>query len=235
MVTEPRQPPLVLVIEDDATVADVVSRYLAREGYEVEVADDGKVGLQRALESMPDIVVLDIMLPGMDGLEVCARLRAEVPIPVIMLTALGEENDRIMGLELGADDYISKPFSPRELTARVKSVLRRARGLVSPPVEPSEPLCAGDVVVDLRAHEATSRGKPVALTAREFDLLVYLMRHPREVFSREQLLERVWGYTYGDKTTVTVHVRRLREKIESDPSRPVRIKTVWGTGYRFDP
>jgi DNA-binding response OmpR family regulator len=174
------------------------------------------------------------MLPGLDGLEVCRRLRAVAPIPVIMLTARGEESDRVLGLELGADDYVSKPFSPRELTARVKSVLRRAQGPLSP-VDLPGIVALGDLEVDLGAREVRRSGVPVTLTAREFELLVFLVRHPRRVFRREELLEHVWGYTYGDTSTVTVHIRRLREKIESQPSDPKNIQTVWGVGYRFDP
>jgi DNA-binding response OmpR family regulator len=156
-----------------------------------------------------------------------------VPVPVIMLTARAEEGDRVAGLELGADDYVTKPFSPRELTARVKSVLRRSR--MPAIAEPAGPLVSGDLEVDARAHEVRIAGELIALTAREFEFLVFLMRHPREVFTREQLLEHVWGYTYGDTSTVTVHVRRLREKVEADPANPTRVQTVWGVGYRWHP
>jgi DNA-binding response OmpR family regulator len=226
----------VLVVEDDVTVSDVVARYLKREGFEVECVADGDTGLERALLTMPDLVILDIMLPGRDGLEVCRRIRTEAPIPIIMLTARGEESDRVLGLELGADDYISKPFSPRELTARVKSVLRRARGpLGSTAQELRAPLDMGDLKIDVRAREVTVRGQLVALTAREFELLIWFVLHPRHVFTRSDLLAKVWGYTYGDESTVTVHVRRLREKVEANPTDPARIKTVWGVGYRFDP
>ena len=226
-------PTRVLVVDDDVTLNDVVTRYLEREGFVVETAADGRIALQRALADPPDLMVLDIMLPGLDGLEVCRRLREVAPVPVIMLTARGEESDRVAGLELGADDYVTKPFSPRELTARVKSVLRRSRTPIA--AQDSEPLVAGDVEVDPLAHEVRLCGELAALTAREFELLVFLMRHPRQVFTREHLLEQVWGYTYGDTSTVTVHVRRLREKIESDPSKPTRVLTVWGVGYRWDP
>jgi DNA-binding response OmpR family regulator len=173
------------------------------------------------------------MLPSLNGLEVCRRLRAVAPVPVIMLTARGEEVDRIAGLELGADDYVAKPFSPRELTARVKAVLRRATGVVS--AEEAEILRAGTLEVDPVAHEAHVDGQFVALTAREFDLLVHLMRNPRRAFRREELLHDVWGFSYGDTSTVTVHVRRLREKVEADPSAPRHVCTVWGVGYRFEP
>jgi len=223
----------VLVVDDDPTVSEVVTRYLEREGYAVEAVGDGRLALERALADPPDLVVLDVMLPGIDGLEVCRRLRAVAPVAVIMLTARGEETDRITGLDRGADDYVTKPFSPRELTARVRSVLRRAREPLAPGA--GGPLVAGSLEVDVPAHEVRLRGSSVSLTAREFELLVYLMRHPSQVFRREQLLERVWGYTYGDTSTVTVHVRRLREKIEDDPSHPAYVQTVWGVGYRFEP
>ncbi|CAN5537824.1 response regulator transcription factor [soil metagenome] len=225
----------VLLVEDDDTVAEVVARYLEREGYEVRRVSDGAVALEAAASRPPDIVILDIMLPGMDGLEVCRRLRARAPVPIIMLTALGEESDRIVGLELGADDYIAKPFSPRELIARVKSVLRRARGPLTPPAPGLDaPLTVGALEVDVRAREVRVRGELVTLTQREFELLVFLILHPRQAFTREELLERVWGYTLGDLSTVTVHVRRLREKVEEDAAHPAMIVTVWGVGYRFD-
>ncbi|MGH2752332.1 MAG: winged helix-turn-helix domain-containing protein [Actinomycetota bacterium] len=230
--TEVNDGPFVLLVEDDETVSEVAGRYLERAGFRVEVVADGALAIQRFRPEV-DLVVLDIMLPSLDGLEVCRRLRAESAVPIIMLTALGEESDRIMGLELGADDYLAKPFSPRELTARVKSVLRRANGELAPQAAQGE-LKAGDILVALQAHEVRVAGRAVELTSREFELLVYLMMHPRRVFTREELLERVWGYTYGDKSTVTVHVRRLREKVESDPAQPKHVVTVWGVGYRFD-
>ena len=237
----------VLVVEDDHTVSEVVARYLSREGYKVEQVADGSRAVDRAIASLPDLVVVDLMIPGLDGLEVCRRLRAVAPIPVIMLTAKADEADRIAGLELGADDYVSKPFSPRELMARVRSVLRRAGGqpwpqqggpagspsAVAPP--PGGVLGSGRLTVDLAAHEVRVAGQPVDLTSKEFDLLVFMMRHPRRAFSREELLEQVWGYTYGDTSTVTVHVRRLREKVESDPADPRLFVTVWSVGYRFEP
>jgi DNA-binding response OmpR family regulator len=224
--------PLVLVVEDDDTVSEVVERYLVREGFGVEVATDGLAALERFDQDV-DLVVLDIMLPGLDGIEVCRRLRNRSPVPIIMLTALGDESDRVMGLELGADDYLAKPFSPRELTARVKSVLRRTGGLQAHQAAPGE-LVAGDISVVVQAREVRVKSDLVSLTSREFELLVYLMTHPRRAFTREQLLETVWGYTHGDKSTVTVHVRRLREKIESNPAEPRHVVTVWGVGYRFD-
>jgi DNA-binding response OmpR family regulator len=225
----------VLIIEDDPNVAEVVGRYLTREGYEVEIATDGLTGLDRALADPPELVILDLMLPNLGGLEVCRRLRAAAPVPVIILTALGEETDRIVGLELGADDYVAKPFSPRELTARVKAVLRRATGPLAANARTPAVLRAGDLEVDVTAHEARLGGELVALTAKEFHLLTYLMENPRRAFRREQLLEQVWGFSYGDTSTVTVHIRRLREKIETDPSSPRYVTTVWGVGYRFEP
>ncbi|TDD34404.1 response regulator transcription factor [Actinomadura sp. KC06] len=226
----------VLVVDDDPTVAEVVARYLARDGHDVVCVADGPAALRRArsLDDPPDLVVLDLMLPGMDGLEVCRRLRETSAVPIVMLTALGAETDRLVGLETGADDYVTKPFSPRELALRVRSVLRRARGSLVP-TGPSGPLRDGDLVVDVSAHEAGLRGERLSLTSREFDLLAFLLRHPRQAFTREQLLEQVWDWTFGDSSTVTVHVRRLREKIEDDPTAPRRIVTVWGVGYRYEP
>jgi DNA-binding response OmpR family regulator len=226
--------PKVLVVDDDSNVREVVMRYLEREGYRVEESADGADALRRALEDPPELVVLDLMLPSLDGLEVCRQLRLAAPVPVIMLTARDEEGDRIAGLELGADDYVAKPFSPRELTSRVKAVLRRTSGPLAPS-RPNEVLCAGDVRVDTEAHTATVRGEDVTLTVREFELLVHLMRHLRRAFRREELLAEVWGFEYGDASTVTVHVRRLREKIEVDPGSPRHITMVWGYGYRFEP
>lgn len=224
----------ILVVDDDPNVAEVVTRYLERDGFEVEVVTDGEVALQRALENPPALVVLDLMLPGLGGLEVCRRLRASAPTPVIMLTALGSESDRVIGLELGADDYVSKPFSAKELTARVRAVLRRVAGPLAGSV-PGTPvqLVDGDLVVDVAGRSATRGGKALTLTSREFELLVFLMRHPGRAFRREELLSSVWGYSVGDSATVTVHVRRLREKIEIDAGSPRRVTTVWGVGYRW--
>lgn len=227
--------PRVLIIEDDPNVAEVVSRYLEREGYRVDTIADGALGLQAALDDPPDLVVLDLMLPSLSGLEVCRRLRDAAPVPVIMLTARGQETDRITGLELGADDYVAKPFSPRELTARVKAVLRRATGSLAPAGTEAATLHAGDLALDPVAHEVRLAGDLVALTVKEFDLLALLMRNPRRAFRREELFEELWGFTYGDTSTVTVHVRRLREKIEQDASAPRHVMTVWGVGYRFEP
>ena len=221
----------VLLVEDDPTVADVVTQYLARSGYGVTHVDDGLRAVAAAAAVEPDLLVLDLMLPGIDGLEVCRRVRAERDVPIIMLTALGAESDRVLGLEVGADDYLTKPFSPRELVLRVQSILRRA----APPA-PTAPsrLSDGDLVVEPAARRATRGGAELSLTTREFDLLAFLMAHPGEAFSRADLLERVWGWSFGDHSTVTVHVRRLREKIEPVPAEPVRLVTVWGVGYRWD-
>ena len=236
VIAAPTTNPRVLILDDDLTVSEVVARYLEREGYQVETITDGSRGLEQALADPPDLMVLDLMLPSLGGLEVCRRLRSAVPVPIIMLTARGEEADRITGLELGADDYVAKPFSPRELTARVKAVLRRAGGAMSTtgPAD-SRVLQAGSLEVDLVAHEVRIADRLVALTAKEFDLLAYLMRTPRRAFRRDELLEAVWGFAYGDTSTVTVHVRRLREKVEADPSAPRHVCTIWGVGYRFEP
>ena len=225
----------VLVVEDDPTVREVVVRYLEREGLDVTAVGDGERALEEAAIRWPDLVVLDLMLPALDGFEVCRRLRATAPVPVIMLTARGDEDDRVRGLELGADDYVSKPFSPRELTARVKAVLRRAAGVVPQSEDGVDRFVAGDLVVDVAAREAFRGGERLTLTAREFDVLCYLGSRPRHAVRREDLLAHVWGYTYGDTATVTVHVRRIREKIEVDPSEPRHLVTVWGVGYRWDP
>uniref|UniRef100_UPI000E6C5C3C response regulator n=1 Tax=Thermomonospora amylolytica TaxID=1411117 RepID=UPI000E6C5C3C len=225
----------ILVVDDDPTVADVVMRYLVRDGHRVRCVADGREALAAARAEPPDLVVLDLMLPGMNGLEVCRRLREESAVPIVMLTALGEETDRLVGLESGADDYVTKPFSPRELALRVRSVLRRVRGGPAPAGRDGGLLADGDLVVDLDAHEARLGGALLSLTAREFDLLAFLMRHPRRAFTRDELLEQVWGWSFGDSSTVTVHVRRLREKVERDSTAPRRIVTVWGVGYRYEP
>ncbi|MDQ0845943.1 response regulator transcription factor [Streptomyces sp. V1I6] len=225
----------ILVVDDDPTVAEVVTGYLERAGFAVDRAADGPQALRLAAGRRPDLVVLDLMLPGMDGLEVCRRLRAgeQAPVPVIMLTARGDEDDRILGLEVGADDYVTKPFSPRELVLRVESVLRRGGGGAGERRAGPE-LAVGGIVLDPGARRATRDGRELALTLREFDLLAHLMRHPGKVIGRERLMQDVWGWEFGDLSTVTVHVRRLRGKIEDDPGRPKLIQTVWGVGYRFD-
>jgi DNA-binding response OmpR family regulator len=223
----------VLVVDDDPTVSDVVRRYLEQDGFRVRLAADGLAALAAVAAETPDLVVLDLMLGGIDGLEVCRRLRRELPdLPVVMLTALGEEADRVVGLEVGADDYVTKPFSVRELVLRVRSVLRRA----APSTEDDRPVLLrdGDLTADTGRRIAELAGRPLALTVREFDLLEFLMRHPARAWSRAQLLEHVWGWRFGDQSTVTVHVRRLREKIEADPAAPIRLLTVWGVGYRYE-
>jgi DNA-binding response OmpR family regulator len=226
----------ILVVDDDPTVSDVVARYLRREGYDVALAGDGLVALDEAAAHPPDLVVLDIMLPGLDGLAVCRRLRERGPVPVILLTALGAETDRIMGLEIGADDYVTKPFSPRELVLRVASVLRRSRFVPALPASAQTDLVDGDLHVDVAAHVVELADKPLMLTVREFDLLAYLMRHPRQTFTREELMHDVWGWSFGDQSTVTVHVRRLRQKLEAASDGAWSpISTVWGVGYRYDP
>jgi DNA-binding response OmpR family regulator len=230
---DPTRRTRVMVIEDDPTISEVVSRYLQRDGFDVESVADGQRAVELATARPPDLMILDLMLPGLDGLEVFRRVRAVAPTPVIMLTARGDESDRVMGLELGADDYVAKPFSPRELVARVRSVLRRAKGSLE--AAGTEVVETADLQVDLGAREVHREGEPISLTVREFELLAFLMQHPHRVFRREELLEHVWGYTFGDTSTVTVHVRRLREKVEREPARPVHIQTVWGVGYRFEP
>jgi DNA-binding response OmpR family regulator len=225
----------VLVVDDDHTVREVVRRYLQRDGHTVVEATDGFAALELATSGNPDLVVLDLMLPKLSGLEVCRRLRETSTVPVIMLTALGEEADRIAGLEYGADDYIVKPFSPRELALRVMRILERSRVVPRAQTAPQGVIIDGDLVLDETARSANRSGEPLPLTAREFDLLAFFLHHPGQVFSRAELMEKVWQWTFGDQSTVTVHVRRLREKIEPDPAQPVRIATVWGVGYRYDP
>jgi DNA-binding response OmpR family regulator len=221
----------VLVVDDEPIVRQVVATYLRQEGHPTLEAGDGRTALDLIERSDPGLVVLDVMLPGIDGLELCRAIRRRSDTPVIMLTARGEEADRIVGLDLGAADYVTKPFSPRELVARVRSVLRRA-----PARRAAGRIAAGRIEIDVGAHEVTRDGVPVQLTMKEFDLLAFLARNPRLVFSRAQLMDRVWGYEAAfDTGTVTVHVRRLREKIEEDPSSPRHVQTVWGVGYRFVP
>jgi DNA-binding response OmpR family regulator len=223
----------VLVVDDEPIVREVVCSYLRRDGFTTLEADDGDEARRLFERGDSGVVVLDVMLPGTDGFELCRWIRARSRVPVIMLTARGDEADRIVGLELGADDYVTKPFSPRELAARVRAVLRRAD-----PVDgaPAERLEFGDVTLDAGSREVSRAGEPVALTAREFDLVWFLASHPRRVFSRDQLMQRIWGYAAAlDTGTVTVHVRRLREKLEDEPSQPRHLQTVWGVGYRLVP
>lgn len=223
----------VLVVDDDPTVAEVVTGYLTAAGYDVAWAADGPDALEQFAARRPELVVLDLMLPGMDGFEVCRRMRVRGPVAVIMLTARGDEDDRILGLETGADDYVTKPFSPRELVLRVDSVLRRAKAAAQPSGR-SALLEGAGLVLDPAARRVTCEGRALGLTLREFDLLAFLLRHPGRAFTREELMRGVWGWDFGDLSTVTVHIRRLRGKVEADPARPELIRTVWGVGYRLD-
>jgi DNA-binding response OmpR family regulator len=224
----------ILLVDDEPTVLEVVERYLQRDGYSVTTAADGAAAIKAFDATRPHLVILDLMLPGVGGMEVCRRIRERSRTPVIMLTARGDEMDRIAGFETGADDYLSKPFSPRELVARVKAVLRRSFG--DGVANPVDRVVSGGVSIDPRTRHVEANGKAVDLTAREFDLLLFLAAHEGEVFTREQLLEKVWQYEWhGDASTVTVHVRRLRTKVERDPDHPEHIKTVWGVGYRWEP
>jgi DNA-binding response OmpR family regulator len=227
----------VLVVDDDPTVAEVVGDYLRHAGMEPRLAADGHTALRLAGTWRPDLVVLDVMLPGIDGLEVCRRLRdvrgEQAELPVIMLTALGEESDRVLGLETGADDYVTKPFSPRELALRVQAVLRRGAA-TGAAAAASPPLRSGRIEVDVAARRARKDGRELSLTVREFDLLAFFMTHPGQAFTRAELMKRVWGWSFGDQSTVTVHVRRIRDKVEEEPSSPLLLRTVRGIGYCWD-
>jgi DNA-binding response OmpR family regulator len=224
----------IYVIEDEPSIAEVVSLYLRRAGYQVQTAADGRTAQQMLEKQIPDLVVLDLMLPGIDGYALTRWLRDRSDTPIIMLTSRREEMDRISGLEMGADDYVVKPFSPQELVSRVRAVLRRAGG--DRLTENDRPITFENLSIDPRMHTVLVNNQPVDLTLKEFDMLYLLARHPRQVFSRDHLLERVWGISeYIDPGTVTVHVRRLREKIEADPSHPTHLLTVWGVGYKFEP
>jgi two-component system response regulator ResD len=223
----------ILVVDDEPIVRDVVVRYLRRDGFATLEAGTGEEALTVLERETPALVVLDVMLPGTDGLELCRRIRASSDLPIVLLTARGDEADRIVGLELGADDYVTKPFSPRELSVRVRNLLRRASPVRA---DGSETIRFGSVEVDGAAREVRRDGEPLKLTLKEFDLLWFLVSHPRHVFSRDQLMDRVWRYTSAlDTGTITVHIRRLREKIEEAPSHPRHLETVWGVGYRFTP
>jgi DNA-binding response OmpR family regulator len=224
----------ILVVEDEPSVGEVLQLYLRRAGYSVSIIKDGQKALAALQEALPALVVLDLMLPGVDGWEIIRQLRARSDVPVIMLTARREEIDRIAGLELGADDYVVKPFSPQELVSRVRAVLRRAHAPAAG--ERGQSLEFGELRIDPQSRLVSVAGLEKSLTAREFDLLYLLGQHPRQVFTRDQLLEQVWGeMEYIDPSTVTVHIRRLREKIEPDPANPRHLLTVWGVGYRFEP
>jgi len=225
---------LILVVEDEPSIAEVISLYLRREGFQVAISPDGRSALAALDKQPPDLIVLDVMLPGLDGFEITRRVRAQGDIPIIILTARRAEADRIAGLEMGADDYVVKPFSPQELVSRVRAVLRRTLG--TPQESKEHPLVFEDLTIDPQTRLVSVRGDEILLTVKEFDMLWLLARHPRQVFTRRQLLERVWGLSdYIDPGTVTVHVRRLREKIEADPSNPAHIVTLWGVGYKFEP
>ncbi|MEM8534145.1 MAG: response regulator transcription factor [Chloroflexota bacterium] len=226
----------ILVVDDEPTILEVVELYLRREGFQVITAMDGMAALQAYRKQAFDLIVLDLMLPGLNGLEVLRQIRSERDLPIIMLTARGEETDRVVGLELGADDYVTKPFSNRELVARVKAVLRRTQTKEAvQDISSTHTLTIGELQLDTSARTVMLASQSVSLTAREFDLLAFFMRHPGQVFTREQLLDNVWGYTFAsDMSTVTVHIRRLREKIEHDPTNPIFLQTVWGIGYKLE-
>ena len=230
-------PQRILVVDDEPTVREIVTRYLAQSGFDVTTAGSGPDALRVAAETEPDLIVLDLMLPGLSGEEVCRQIRRQSMVPIIMLTARAREPERLQGLELGADDYVVKPFSPRELVARVKAVLRRTATRTVGPDDPDagNPTVAGSLVMNAATRTATYQGEPLTLAAKEFDLLHWLAAHPGRVFSREQLLEQVWGWDYaGDSGTVTVHIHRLRTKIEDDERHPRHLKTVWSVGYKYE-
>ena len=222
----------ILVVDDEPHILELVKYNLAQEGYEVLTAHDGAQAVARARDVQPDLIILDIMLPYVDGLEVCRQIRRDSAVPIIMLTAKGGELERVVGLEIGADDYVTKPFSPRELVARVRAILRRTSAEASP--AQAGPLRGGELVLDPTTHEVTRDGRTVDLTAKEFELLRLLLSHPNRVFTRDFLLEHIWGYDYyGSTRTVDMHISRLREKIEDDPASPTYIVTVRGVGYKF--
>jgi DNA-binding response OmpR family regulator len=227
--------PTILIVEDEPSIAEVVGLYLQRAGYRVQTAADGKIATTMLEKGIPDLVILDLMLPEIDGLSLTRWLRNRSDVPIIMLTARREEIDRIAGLEMGADDYVVKPFSPQELVSRVRAVMRRLKREQALD-ESEQPLSFGELAINALSRTVSVSGKDVPLTAKEFDMLYLLAQHPRQVYTREQLLERIWGGAeYIDPGTVTVHIRRVREKIEADPSNPVRLVTVWGVGYKFEP
>jgi two-component system, OmpR family, response regulator ResD len=226
--------PQIVVVEDEPNISEVVSLYLNRAGYQVQVYSDGLAAQEGFSRGIPDLVVLDIMLPGVDGFSLIHTLRDQSEVPIILLTSRREESDRIAGLELGADDYVVKPFSPQELVSRVRAVLRRASKEDKASAE--TPITFPDLRIDPQTHSVEAHGQEIPLTAKEFDMLYHLARHPRQVFSRDQLLNHIWGLSeYIDPSTVTVHIRRLREKIENDPANPIHLQTVWGVGYKYEP
>lgn len=226
----------ILVVDDEKSIIELLTMSLEREGYEVVSAQDGERAVKTAVKERPDLIVLDVMLPDMDGFEVLGKLRKDISAPVIMLTARAEDIDKILGLELGADDYITKPFNPRELIARIKAILRRVRQTPKDEEQEAsdEPINIGDLVVDLKQCSVTKKGKPINLTAKEFSLLELFLRRPNQIFTRQVVLEQVWGYDfYGESRIVDVHLQRLRKKIEKDPANPTIIETIRGMGYRF--
>jgi DNA-binding response OmpR family regulator len=226
----------VLVVDDEANIRDVLAHYLAASGFTVTQAADGPQALQLMGRQPPDLVILDLMLPELDGIEVCRRIRAASPVPILMLTARGEEHDKLEGFGVGADDYVTKPFSPREVVVRVQALLRRLDAMQVPALVLDDSLHIGDLVLQEKLHQVERDGAAIDLTVKEFDLLHFLARHPRQVFTRQQLLDRVWDIGFfGDTSTVTVHICRLREKLEDDPAHPSHLKTVWGVGYKFEP
>ncbi|HKV86186.1 MAG TPA: response regulator transcription factor [Ktedonobacterales bacterium] len=226
----------VLIVDDEQTVREVVGQYMELEGYHVLQATNGLEALRIAAATPPDIVILDLTLPGIDGLEVCRRLRAGSAVPILMLTARAEDADKLEGFGVGADDYLTKPFNPRELVVRVQAIMRRLEAMSVPAMVFDGDLHVGDITIHPHMRQAERDGAPIELTTKEFDLLSFLAGRPKQVFTREQLLQHVWNYdNYGEDSTVTVHIRRLREKIERDPARPRHLRTVWGIGYKFEP
>ncbi|HEY8324803.1 MAG: response regulator [Ktedonobacterales bacterium] len=231
-----RQSRRILVVDDEEAIREVLAQYLRRAGFVVLEAADGPTALRTAMTTPPDLLILDLMLPGMDGLEVCRKLRETLAAPILMLTARSEEDDTLDGFRAGADDYVTKPFSPREVVMRAQAIMRRVEATTAPAMALDDTLIFGELVIKPPLRQIERDGVSLDLTAREFDLLRFLASHPRQVFSRQQLLDQVWGYDYfGDPSTVTVHIRRLREKVERDPAEPARLKTVWGVGYKFEP
>jgi DNA-binding response OmpR family regulator len=226
----------VLIVDDEATVREVVGQYLELEHFSVMQASNGLEALRLAEETPPDLVILDLTLPGIDGLEVCRRLRAASAIPILMLTARSDDADKLEGFGIGADDYLTKPFNPRELVARVRAIMRRLDAMSMPAMVFDGDLHFGELTIRAQIRQVERNGHPLELTTKEFDLLRFLAAHPKQVFTREQLLLHVWNYdNYGEDSTVTVHMRRLREKVEPDPARPQHLRTVYGIGYKFEP
>ncbi len=226
----------VLIVDDEETVRKVVGQYLELEGYVVVEATNGLEALRAAATTPPDLVILDLTLPGMDGLEVCRRLRTVSAVPILMLTARAEDADKLSGFDVGTDDYLTKPFNPRELVARVQAIMRRVEAMSVPAMVFDGSIQFGGLTIRTQTRQVERDGAPVDLTTKEFDLLQFLASHPKQVFTREQLLLHVWNYeNYGEDSTVTVHMRRLREKVERDPAKPRHLRTVWGIGYKFEP